>query len=149
MVMRELYTDFYIGSSRSNTMENYVYSTIIKYPEENIFNFVNRYEATLDEYIRHDVKKYLGVTFLEYLELTYQEKDVVLEACVRETKRAIEAAEAAKRDSNAEINKIKAGMLSKESTYSGLTNKKEIKPQHTPKQQPPIDRFDLEEILGD
>lgn len=141
MVLRELYTDFFIPSSKKETFENYIYGTIIKYDEEDISNYVNRYEATLEEYIKYDVKKYTGMKFQDYLDITYGEKDVILETCLRETKRAIEAAEAAKADSEGELNKIKKGMLSKNVTYEGLNKKKSVPVT-------PITSASLEEVLN-
>lgn len=141
MVLRELYTDFFIPSSKKETFENYIYGTIIKYDEEDVSNYVNRYEATLEEYIKYDVKKYTGMKFQDYLDITYGEKDVILETCLRETKRAIEAAEAAKADSEGELNKIKKGMLSKNVTYEGLNKKKSVPVT-------PITSTSLEEVLN-
>lgn len=138
MVIRELYTDFFIPSSRKQTIENYIYGTIIKYDEEEISNYVNRYEATLEEYIKYDVKKYTGMIFQDYLDITYREKDVILETCLRETKRAIEAAEAAKADSDNELGKIKKGMLSKSVTYEGLKKRTPV----------PLSDHDIEEVFN-
>lgn len=144
MVLRETYANHFIKSNKRNTFENYAYGTIMKYDEEDINKYVNRYEATLDEYLRHDVKKYFGLTIEEYLNLTFNEKDLMLEACVRETKRLLEAAEKAKQDSNAEVDKIKTSMRTKSINYEGLKPQKRDLPKDKD-----LSGFDFEEILGE
>lgn len=111
MVCREVYTNYYIPSSKINTPENVYYSTILKYPEEDVDGFLSRYEDTLEEYLRFDVKKYFGLTINEYLDLTFKEKEKILKACISETKRLLEAAKTAKENSDNEIKQMKSNML--------------------------------------
>lgn len=118
MSKRELYTLHHIASAhdistKDKKYANDVYLTVNKYDEESVETFLDRYKSTLLEYVRHDVKKYFGITIDEYLNLTYKEKMVMLEICQEEAKRALEMAEAAKKNSDAEINKLKTSMQTK------------------------------------
>lgn len=136
MVLREQYADYFIKSSKLNTYANYAYSTVCKYDEEDVSKYVGRYELALQEYVRHDVKKYFGINIEQYLNLTYRQKDSMLKVCVEEAKRALEAAEAVKKDSNAELNKIKNSV-----------NSKTIKPTAQPTAN--LSGFDFNELYGD
>lgn len=136
MLLREAYAEVYIPSSRTKDPANYYYSTVMKYPEEDIKNYNNRYELTLEEYVRHDVKKYFGLTINEYLDLTMKEKDAILAICLQEAERALKAAKSVEESSNAQLGAMKKSM--------NIDNKKPVV-----KPPVPLDGFDMAGMFGE
>lgn len=132
MILRECYASTYIPTSRHETIQNYLYNTVLKYPEEDLEKYNNRYEQTLSEYVRYDVKKYFGLNINEYLDLTYKEKNIMLEVCVKEAKHAIDIANKAREASDQNINSLKKDM-----------SKPIAKPE------PRLDGFDLAGMFGE
>lgn len=136
MLIREAYADIYLPSSRDKNPANYYYSTVMKYPEEDGKAYNNRYELTLEEYVRHDVKKYFGLTINEYLDLTMREKEAMLDICTKEAERALKAAKSVEEDSNAKLGAIKKTMNSV----------RDNKPIRAPV---PLDGFDMQGLFGE
>jgi len=110
MVMREVYANNYLPSSKDKTLENYLYHTVMKYPEEDVMSCLDRYSMTLKEYVRYDVKKYFGLNLEEYLNLTYKEKYAILDICKDESTRLLKIAEDAKAASDREMKNTKKSM---------------------------------------
>lgn len=139
MLLRENYARYFIPSSRVNNPANNAFSTVAFYPEEDITEYLDRRTITYTEYVRHDVKRYFGLSIEEYLNLTYKEKYTILKVCEEEAKHALKAAEEAKKKSNAEIDKIKESM----------TPKLKVPKPTTQLPNSNVGGFDFEELYGE
>lgn len=106
LLLRELFDNEFYKSHNSGP-DAYYFGAVIKRQEEKLDDY-NSFKAYIEEYHKVGIKKYYGLTLMEYLDLTPYEKNILCDQAAWFAKEELEIAKQAARENNNDLKDLHA-----------------------------------------